>query len=89
MVSPFTFYCYALSSCVRSGVLLKAEWIPVVGCVITGTDNNLLAITFIYSMCFDFIVLTLTAWKLMFPSTARSRLVTLIFGDGLIFFIIA
>ena len=71
------------------GVLLKAEWIPPVGCVIVSTDNHLLAITFIYTMVFDFVVLCLTGWKLAFPANARSRLVTLIFGDGLIFFVIA
>jgi hypothetical protein len=71
------------------GVLLKADWVDGEGCVITATDNRLLAITFIYSMAFDFIVLFLTGWKLAFPATGRSHLVTLIFGDGLIFFIIA
>jgi hypothetical protein len=70
-------------------VLLKAAWVDGEGCVITATDNNLLAITFIYSMVFDFIVLFLAGWKLAFPSGGRSHLVTLIFGDGLIFFIIA
>lgn len=47
------------------GVLLKATYDPVQGCVITDTDNTLLAATFIYSMCFDFTVLSLTAWKLV------------------------
>lgn len=40
-------------------------------------------------MCFDFSVLCLTAWKLVFPSGGRSFLVNLIFGDGLIYFVIA
>ena len=40
-------------------------------------------------MAFDFIVLCLAAWKLAFPSGGRSRLVTLIFGDGLIYFLLA
>jgi len=71
------------------GVLLKAAWVPGQGCIITATDNNLLAITFIYSMSFDFVVLFLTGWKLAFPTGGRSHLVKLIFGDGLIFFIIA
>ncbi|KAK7032598.1 hypothetical protein VNI00_012861 [Paramarasmius palmivorus] len=77
------------------GVLLKAQWIPEQGgCVITSTDNKLLAVSFIYSMVFDFTVLSLTAWKLVInaPSSkamGRSKLVVLIFGDGLIYFIIA
>jgi len=73
------------------GLLIKAEWIPGSGCAITNTDNTMLAATFIYSMCFDFTVLVLTAWKLAWPTkrSEQSRLVSLIFGDGLIFFFIA
>lgn len=71
------------------GLLIKAAWVDPEGCVITETDNHLLAITFIYSMAFDLVVLCLTAWKLVFAGTGRSRLVNLIFGDGLIFFIVA
>lgn len=75
----------------RPGLLIKAEWIPGSGCAITNTDNTMLAATFIYSMCFDFTVLVLTAWKLAWPTkrSEQSRLVSLIFGDGLIFFFIA
>jgi membrane protein implicated in regulation of membrane protease activity len=71
------------------GILLKAEWVPGEGCVITSTDNTILSATFIYSMCFDFVVLCLTGYRLYFPSRGRSRLVTLIFADGLLFFIVA
>lgn len=75
----------------RTGILIKAAWIPGSGCTITDTDNTLLAATFIYSMCFDFLVLILTAYKLAFPTRRRdqSRIVQLIFGDGLIYFMIA
>ncbi|TDL25127.1 hypothetical protein BD410DRAFT_765717 [Rickenella mellea] len=71
------------------GLLIKAAWVPPAGCVIIKTDNKILAITFIYSMAFDLLVLCLTAWKLVFPGTGRSRLVSLIFNDGLIFFFVA
>lgn len=71
------------------GVLLTAVWVPGQGCSITSTQNRILAISFIYSMVFDFIVLCLTAYKLLAPRTGRSRLVGLIFGDGLIYFVIA
>ena len=81
----FTFHSKAL----MIGVLLKAAWLPGEGCVITKTDSRLLAITFIYSMCFDFVVLVLTGYKLFQPSTGRSRLVVLIFNDGLVYFAIA
>ncbi|KAF8127813.1 hypothetical protein K438DRAFT_917635 [Mycena galopus ATCC 62051] len=70
-------------------ILLKATWDPVQGCVITSTDNRLLAATFIYGMSFDFIVLCLTTYKLLFPTGGKSRLVSLIFNDGLIYFVIA
>jgi len=40
-------------------------------------------------MAFDFFVLTLTAYKLFNPVGGRSRLVELIFNDGLIYFVIA
>ena len=70
------------------GLLISAAWTPE-GCAITKTDNTILAATFIYSMCFDFLVLCLTAYKLLYPRNGRSRLVKLIFGDGLIFFIVA
>ncbi|KAG6841501.1 hypothetical protein C0991_010359 [Blastosporella zonata] len=72
------------------GILLKAAWVPGQGCVILSTDNRLLAITFIYSMVFDFTVMCLTAFKLVIGSNNNSsRLVSLIFKDGLIYFAIA
>ncbi|KAH0826678.1 hypothetical protein J3R83DRAFT_5066 [Lanmaoa asiatica] len=70
------------------GILLEAAWIQQT-CVITYTNNQILAISFIYSMVFDFTVLCLTGWKLAFPANGRSKLITLIFGDGLIYFLIA
>ncbi|KAJ7209897.1 hypothetical protein B0H12DRAFT_1193669 [Mycena haematopus] len=72
------------------GILIKAAWIPEQGgCTITSTNNRLLAATFIYGMSFDFVVMCLTAWKLLFPTGGKSRLVSLIFNDGLIYFVIA
>ena len=76
-----------------SGILLTASWIPGQGCAITNTSNTILAATFIYTMCFDFLVLLLTAFKLGITSQNtrkdRSRIVRLIFDDGLIFFMVA
>lgn len=71
------------------GILLTAAWIPGQGCVITSTDSKLLSATFIYSMVFDFTVLILTAFKLIRPSGTKSRLVNMMFSDGLYYFIIA
>lgn len=78
------------------GILLEAAWIPSYGCVITSSNNKILAATFIYSMSFDFIVLILMAWKLVISSpgeldfkTSRATLATLVFSDGLIYFVVA
>ena len=74
------------------GVLLNASWVPQQGCAITNTRNTVLAATFIYTMCFDALVLILTATKLGVSFTSRrdrSKIVQLIFEDGLIYFIVA
>ena len=78
------------------GVQVKAIWVAGVGCQITETNNKTLAAIFIYSMCFDFIVLLLTVYKLIGitsspsrESKGRGRLTHMIFTDGLIFFILA
>lgn len=76
---------------------MKAKWVPGIGCVITSTNNKILAAIFIYSMCFDLIVLLLNMYKLIGihwnPTTkqklVQSRLSQMIFSDGLIFFFIA
>ncbi|KAH8103101.1 hypothetical protein BXZ70DRAFT_772096 [Cristinia sonorae] len=73
---------------ILQGVLLKAEWVDGQGCVILQTNNTVLAATFIYSMCFDFIVLFLSATKL-FNRRGASQIVKLLFKDGLVFFMIA
>ncbi|KAL4246698.1 hypothetical protein ABKN59_009038 [Abortiporus biennis] len=90
VVIPLILIIMGHWSLLLHGVLLKATWLDG-ACVITNTDNKILAGSFIYSMAFDFVVLILTAAKLAFPTkkSQRSRLTTLIFGDGLIFFIIA
>lgn len=71
------------------GVLLKASWIDGQGCVITSTNSKILEASFIYGMVLDLIVMSLSAWKLAFPKGGRSKLVQLIFGDGLVYFLIA
>ncbi|CCL99582.1 uncharacterized protein FIBRA_01600 [Fibroporia radiculosa] len=65
---------------------LKAEYIPGTGCAITQTNNTILAATFIYSMCFDALVMVLSAIKLL-RRQGRSQVVALLFKDGLIYFI--
>jgi len=89
IVAPLVLIILGHWSLLLHGVLLKAVWLPGEGCVITQTDNKLLAITFIYSMVFDFVVLILTGYKLLYPAAGRSKLVVLIFNDGLVYFAIA
>ncbi|EIW55076.1 uncharacterized protein TRAVEDRAFT_172735 [Trametes versicolor FP-101664 SS1] len=92
IVAPLVVVILGHWSLLLHGILLKAAWIPGQGCAITNTNNTLLAATFIYSMCFDFTVLALTAFKLgiiSVPRRDRSKIVRLIFDDGLIFFIVA
>lgn len=62
--------------------------------MITSTNNTVLAATFVYSMCFDLVVLLLNVYKLLGinsvdPGFGSTRIAKLIFEDGLIFFIIA
>ncbi|KAH6917808.1 hypothetical protein BKA70DRAFT_1245344 [Coprinopsis sp. MPI-PUGE-AT-0042] len=72
------------------GVLLKAQWVPGQGCVITETSNTILAASFIYTMSFDFIVLVLVTVKLFIPNEdGRSSLVSRLLRDGFTFFTVA
>ena len=62
-------------SLILQGVLLKAMWSPESGgCVILQTNNTVLAATFIYSMAFDLIVLSLSAFRLIASGLARPSL---------------
>jgi len=73
-----------------TGVIIKAVWIEGQGCVIIHTNTTVLLATWIYTMTFDFIILTLTGAKLVQPNSRfRSKLVELVFKDGLIYFIVA
>jgi len=84
-------------SLILQAVQLTVQWVPGQGCTIVKTNNKILAAIFIYSMCFDLIVLLLSMYKLIdlykLNKKAQfwggSRLTHLIFEDGLIFFVIA
>lgn len=82
-------------SLILQGILLTAVWRPGVGCTITYSDTTILAATFIYSMCFDFVVMCLSAYKLAWTpmrngtNAAPTRLSRMLFSDGLIYFFIA
>ena len=76
-------------------MLLKVIWVSGVGCTIIESNTTILAATFIYSMSFDLVVLCLTAYKLAWTrrisgtSGIHSKLVRMVFSDGLVYFIIA
>ena len=77
------------------GVQMQAQWVEGSGCIITSTNNTILAAIFIYSMCFDLLVIVLNMYKLLGIGIGpprifgKSRLSKLIFADGLIYFLIA
>ncbi|OJA10150.1 hypothetical protein AZE42_10028 [Rhizopogon vesiculosus] len=75
------------------GMLLTAIWVPGVGCQITNINTTILAAVFIYSMCFDFVVMCLSAYKLV-PAQrgtkgTHTKLIGMLFTDGLIYFFTA
>ena len=88
IIIPLVAFILGHWSLLLHGLLISAAWTPA-GCAITKTDNTILAATFIYSMCLDFLVLCLNAYKLLYWMDGYSRLAKLVFCDGLIFFIVA
>lgn len=77
----------------RSIIVVKAAWIPGAGCAITQTSQAWLSAIYIYTMCFDGIVTSLLTFKLFAPvvkgQVQMNKLTELVFGDGLIYFVIA
>ena len=77
-------------SLILQGITVNAQWIDGAGCVVTNTNNTILAATFIYSMVFDLLILLLSMYKLVLGvKGGRSQLMTLLFKDGLVYFFIA
>ncbi|OCH84480.1 hypothetical protein OBBRIDRAFT_401328 [Obba rivulosa] len=72
------------------GVPLRSLWVQGEGCI-SNSNSILMLTTLIYTICFNLVVLVLTAWGLTYKlgDRRRSRVATLIFKDGLIFFIAA
>jgi len=65
-------------------------WIPGQNCVITATKAGLTPYMFIYTMTLDFVILVLSAYKLFVLSReTQSRLVRIVFYDGVVYFILA
>lgn len=76
---------------VGEGGELQAEWMKGAGCVNLQTNNTLLAVTYAISTVLDTVVLLLSFWKLRILAKAvhTSVFVTILFRDGLIYFIVA
>ncbi|KAJ3484655.1 hypothetical protein NLI96_g5497 [Meripilus lineatus] len=65
-----------------------ASWIPGEGCTRQSMSLTAQLATLLYSLGFDFIVMVLCAYKLVGPLRSHSRLMNLLFRDGLIYFVI-
>ena len=90
IVIPIVLVILGHWSLILQGVLVKASWVDGAGCVVTSTNNTILAATFIYSMIFDLFILLLSMYKLVLGvKGSRSQLMTLLFKDGLVYFFIA
>ncbi|KAK7044853.1 hypothetical protein R3P38DRAFT_3308643 [Favolaschia claudopus] len=77
-------------SLILQGFNLKAHWDHTLNtCILTVSNNRLLAATFTYSMAFDLLVFLLNAYKLGVRRKSSSKLSKMIFKDGLVYFFIA
>ena len=77
-------------SLLMHGIFLKSEWTDGHGCAITSTSIHFVLISYVYTMGLDLLVLLLATLKLVRPGLCyRGALTKLVFGDGLIYFIIA
>ena len=86
IVIPIVIVILGHWSLILQGVLLTAIWVPGQGCVVSGTNNTILAATFIYSMCFDLLILCLSAYECFIGvKGGRSQLMTLLIKDSLLF----
>ena len=70
------------------GLSIHASWDEVTGCFVTPAKPELIAAGFIYAICFDTIAFFVTAWKLVIPKQQSSKLVKLMFTDGLVYMLI-
>ncbi len=89
-VRPFTIadVISALSSHTATGSKVNANWIEGQGCFVAAFNSHIVVAAFIFTMCFDLAVLALAAGKLAFGPGKRTRLMNLMFKDGIVFFVI-
>ncbi|CAL1708774.1 unnamed protein product [Somion occarium] len=89
IVIPLVVLILGHWSLILQGGNLNAVWVAGQGCVIESTGNKIFAAQFIYTMCFDLIVLVLAGWRLAGPNGSQSRIGNLLFRDGLAYFVLA
>ncbi|KAK1225637.1 hypothetical protein PQX77_011394 [Marasmius sp. AFHP31] len=73
----------------RDIVIFGARWEDDVGCIITIAETNYVMGVFIYAMVVDFIILCLMGSKTGIRMDNRTRLINILFIDGLMYFILA
>ncbi|KAH8099896.1 hypothetical protein BXZ70DRAFT_941747 [Cristinia sonorae] len=73
---------------VMSATTVRTEQVPGQGCVAVETKRVLLMLVFIYTLAFDATIFLLTAWKLSGGRDYHSRLVRMLFRDGLVYFLL-
>ncbi|PCH41403.1 hypothetical protein WOLCODRAFT_89251 [Wolfiporia cocos MD-104 SS10] len=89
VVIPLCTLCLAFWGLLWRGMfVLEAEYSTSAGmCTLTSSNHVLLNINFFMTMCFDLIILGFTMAKLI-PHKTQSDLWTLLFRDGLVYFIV-
>ena len=74
--------------CLTQGLRLDTAWLSRRGCIIGISGQNLLAVMFAYTTCFNFVLLLVAGWGFASsPSPCTSsHVLKILFDDGLIFF---
>ncbi|KAJ3487631.1 hypothetical protein NLI96_g3406 [Meripilus lineatus] len=88
IVVPLVILILGHWAVLMQGVVVTASWTGS-ACAVSQTNSSVLTATFAYSICLDFIVFAVTAWKLVMPNRRRSQLMDLMFKDGLVYFVLA
>ncbi|KZT12960.1 uncharacterized protein LAESUDRAFT_639262 [Laetiporus sulphureus 93-53] len=90
IVLPLGILCLAHWALLWRGMfVLKADYDPTQGaCILTWSNHVFLNVSFFMTMGFDLAILLLTLAALI-PHKSRSDLWTLLFRDGLVYFVIA
>lgn len=90
IVVPLTVALIAYSGILLRGVIgVRDVWVPGAGCTIVNSQITILRAIYIYGMSLDFVVMSLTIFKLVFGGVSNTPLVTMLVQDGLVYFAIS